>query len=306
MKYALVLVFVTACGGAKPVASVEIPLPQSQAQTGVYAIKLDRPSHVGERSHWIVTADEERITTTRRGPDVVSDDHTRERGRLDAVVTVLSLDAEGKTGDIGFDIADLTYSDGERELLHKKHGKLQLTRAKREADAKVTFDGLEATDDMRRAAKLLITLTNGGPDDDEVMGPPGPQRVGSHWRIDGKRAGDALAQDEGGEMMNGAQVSGDAWLEGVGLVGGVDCLDVHAVIHIDGLDVTSKVPNAVPDVARITLTVSGKFPIDGARGRVSDHQLVEATIKLKTPSPNGEITMETNYASRRDGRYEAL
>jgi len=306
VKRALTLALVLACGGAKPVASVEIPLPQPQVHDGVYAIRLERPSRVGERSRWIVTADEERMTTTRRGPDVVSDDHLRERGRIDAVVTVLSLDAQGKAGDIGFDIADLAYSSGDRELLHKKQGKLQLTRAKHEADAKVTFDGVEATDDMRKAAKLLLTLTNGGPDDDEVMGPPGPQRIGSHWRIDGKRAAEALAQGEGGEMMNGAQMSGDAWLEGVGSVRGVDCLDVHAIFHIDGLDMTSQVPNAVADVARITMTVSGKFPVDVTRGRVADHQVIEATIKLHTPSPNGEITIETNFASRRDGSYEAL
>lgn len=305
MKRFAIVIALVACG-AKPVASVEIPLPQAQTQGGIYAIRLERPSRVGERSHWVVTADEERITTTRRGPDVVSDDHTRERGRLDAVVTVLSLDPNGKAGDIGFDISDLTYSNLERELLHKKHGKLQLTRAKREADAKVMFDGLEATDDMRKAAKLLLTLTNGGPDDDEVMGPPGPQRVGSHWRIDGKRAAEALAQEEGGEMMNGAQMSGDAWLEGVGIASGVECLDVHAIFHIDSLDVASQVPNAVADVARITMNVSAQLPVDALRGRVADHQLIEATIKLHTPSPNGEITMQTNFASRRDGKYEAL
>ena len=306
MKRLAILAALLACGGTKSVTSVEIPLPQSQPQSGVYAIRLDRPSHVGERAHWIVTAEEERITTTRRGPDVVSDEHTKERGRLDAVVTVMTLDAQGKAGDVLFDIADLAYSNQERELLHKKRGKLQLARARREADAKVTFDGVEATEEMRAAAKLLLTLTNGGPDDDEVMGPPGPQRVGAHWRIDGKRAAEALAQEEGGEMMNGAQMSGDAWLEGVGLVSGIDCLDVHAIFHIDGLDMTSKVPSSTADVARITMNVSAKLPVDAARGRVADHQLIEATIKLRTPSPNGEIRMETNYASRRDGTYEAL
>jgi hypothetical protein len=307
MNRAVVLAFVLACGGAStPVASVEIPLPQSQSHDGVYAIRWDRASHVGQRSHWIITADEERITTTRRGAEVVSEDHTRERGRLDANVTVMTLDPQGKAGDVAFDIADLAYSNHDKELLHKKRGKLLLTRAKHEGDAKVTFDGVEATDEMRQAAKLLLTLTNGGPDDDEVMGPPGPVHVGSHWRIDGKRAAEALAEEEGGEMMNGAQISGDAWLEGVGLVAGVECLDVHAIFHIDGLDFTSKVPNAAADVARITMNVSAKLPVDASRGRVSDHQLIEATIKLRTPSPNGEILMETNYASRRDGTYEAL
>ena len=308
MKRAIALICAgfVACGGSRPVASVEIPLPEAQAPSGVYAIHFDHPSRVGDKSHWVVTADEERMTTTRRGRDVTSDEHMKKRGRLDAIATVMTLDAAGKTGDVLFDIADLSYTDDARELVHKKRGKLLLARAKHEADAKVTFDGVEATDEIREAAKLLFTLTNGGPDDDEVMGPPGPQRIGSHWRIDGKRAAEALAEEEGGEMMNGAQISGDAWLEGVGLVSGVDCLDVHAIVHIDGLDMTSKVPNAVADVARITMTVSAKIPVETSRGRVADHQLIEATIKIKTPSPNGEITMETNFASRRDGIYEAL
>ncbi len=299
-RFAIALVLAS-CGGAKPVASVEIPLPQSQAQSGVYAIRFDHPSRVGERSHWVITADEERITTTRRGADVTSDEHMKKRGRLDAIATVMTLDAAGKTGDVLFDIADLSYVDDKRELLRKKRGKLVLVRGKREADAKLTFDGAVATDDMREAAKLLLTLTNGGPDDDEVMGPPGPQRVGSHWRVDGKRAAESLAEEEGGEMMNGAQISGDAWLEGVGLVSGIECLDVHAVIHVDNLDVAAKLGSGGgADVARITMTVSTKIPVDASLGRIADHQLVEATVKIRTPSPNGEVTLDTNSWFRRD------
>lgn len=308
MRSGLALVLLLACGGgAKPVASVEIPLPQSQqAQSGVYAIRLTHPSWVGERDRWVITADEERITTTRRGKDVVSDDHMRKRGRLDAIATVLALDAHGGPQAVTLEVADLSYVDDGRELVHKKRGTLQVTRAKHEADAQVTFDGTTANDDMRQAVKLVLTLTNGGPTDDEIMGTPAPQRIGSHWKIDGNRAAEAMKEEEGGEMMNGANVTGDAWLESVGLVNGVDCLDVHAVFHIDGLDVASRVPGGVAEVARVTANYSAKFPIDTSKSRVSDHQLIEATIKLHTPSPNGEITMVTNFASRRDGTYEVL
>jgi hypothetical protein len=307
MKRVAIALVLMACGGAKPVASVEIPLPQSQGQSGVYAFRFDHPSRVGERSRWVITADEERITTTRRGAEITSDEHAKKRGRIDAIATVMTLDATGKMGDLLFDIADLSYADDARELVHKKRGKLLLVRGKREADAKVTFDGVDATDDMREAAKLLFTLTNDGPDDDEVMGPPGPQRVGSHWRVDGKRAAEALAEEEGGEMLNGAQISGDAWIEGVGLVSGIECLDVHAIIHIDNLDLAAKLgAGGGADVARITMTLSAKVPTDASRGRIADHQLVEATVKIRTPSPNGEVTLETNYALRRDGIYEAL
>jgi hypothetical protein len=300
------LVFIMACGGSKPVASVEIPLPQSQGQGGVYAIRLSHPSWIGERDHWVITADEQRMTTTRRGGDVVSDEHMKKRGRLDAIGTVTALDARGSSLTLAFEITDLSYVEDGRELVHKKRGRLEVTRAKREGDAKITFDGAEGGDEVRNAVKLLLTLTNGGPSDDEVMGTPAPQRIGGHWKIDAKRAAEALEQEEGGEMMNGAQVSGDAWLEGVGAVNGVDCLDVRSVFHIDGLDVASRVPGGVAEVARVTATYAAKLPVDASKSRVSDHQVVEATLKLHAPSPNGEITMETNYASRRDGTYEPL
>jgi hypothetical protein len=306
MSRALLLAACVACGGATPVTSVEIPLPHADQQGSVYTIHFDHPSRVGDRSHWIVTAEEDRITTTRRGKDVVSDEHTKKRGRLDAIATTMTVDAHGGTGNILVDIADLSYSEDGRELVHKTHGRLELARSKREADAKVMLDGTEANDDVRNAAKLILTLTSGGPSDDEVMGTPVLQRIGSHWRIDGKRAAEALADEEGGEMMNGAAITGDAWLESVGAVSGVDCLDVHAIFHIDGLDLTSKVPSSVADVARITMKVSAKLPVDPSRTRVADHQLIEATIKIRTPSPNGEITLETELASRRDGTYATL
>jgi hypothetical protein len=306
MRRVLALVFVIACGGSKPVASVEIPLPQSHAQGGVYAIRLSHPSAVGERAHWVITADEERITTTRRGKDIASDEHTKKRGRLDAIATVMTLDGHGDSEGMSFDVTDLSYFEDGRELVHKKRGRLEITRAKREDDAKVVFDGAPGTEEMRGAAKLLLTLTNVGPSDDEIMGTPAPQRIGSHWKVDGKRAAEALQQEEGGEMMNGASMSGDAWLEGVGAVNGVDCLDVHSVLHVDGLDIASRVPGGVAEVARITATYAAKVPVDTTKSRVSDRQVIEATIKLHAPSPNGEITMETNYASRRDAAYEPL
>jgi hypothetical protein len=306
MRRALAFVFAVACGGAPPTASVEIPLPQSQAQSGVYAIRLSHPSTIGERGHWIITADEERITTTRRGTDAPSDEHVKKRGRLDAITTVMALDPQGRSESVAFDITDWSYVEGGREVVHKKRGKLVITRAKHEDDAKVTFDGAEATDDMRSAAKLLLTLSSGGPTDEEFMGAPGPQRIGSHWKIDTKRAAEALSQEDRGEMMNGATVSGDAWLEGVGTFHGVECLDVRSVLHIDGLDVASQAPGSEALVARVTATFAGKFPVDTSRSRVADHEVVEATIKIRVPSPNGEITMETNFASKRDGTYEPL
>ncbi len=299
----LAIALVVACGGSRP-ATVEIPLPQSGPQTA-YAIHLNRPSRVGDRAHLVVTGEEDRVTTTRRAGAVVSDEHEKKRARIDAVLTVLSLDEKDEGADVAYDVTDLTYARAGREVVHLRGGHVMVERKPKEDDAIVNIDGQPATEDLRDAMKLVMSLRRGGPSDDDVFGTKIPQRVGSHWHIDEKRALDDLVAQEGPEMAS-ASTSGDAWLEGVTRVGEDDCLDVHARLRIDNLDFSEKVPSSTADVARVIATFSAAFPLDAAKPRVTERMLIEMTVKLRTPSPSGEITVELEGVQRREGTYQPM
>lgn len=297
----LALALLVACGGSQP-KTVEIPLPQSGPQA-TYAIHLNRPSRVGDRTHIAITGEEEKITTTRRGGHVVSEDHDKKRARMDAIGTILELDEKSEGARVGYDVTDFTFARGGRELVHMRQGHVEIARATKEDDATVTVNGEPATDDVRDAVKVLMSLRRGGPSDDEIFGTKTPQHIGGHWRIDEKRALEDLAADQGA-MMSTATISGDAWLENVTRADDVDCLDVHAKVQIDNLDFSNKVPNANVDVSRAVATFSGMFPIDTSLGRVGDRMLIEMTVKLRVPSPAGEISVEMEGVSRREGSYQ--
>lgn len=296
----LALALLVACGGAQP-KTVEIPLPQTGAQSA-YEIRLNRPSRVGDRAHVVLGGEEEKITTTRRGGQLVSEDHDKKRARLDAIGTILELDEKSEGARVGYDVTDFTFARGGREVLHMRRGHIDVVRAAKEDDATITVDGEPATDDVHDAIKVLMSLRRGGPSDDEIFGTKTPQRIGGHWRVDEKRALEDLAADQP-TMVQNASLSGDAWLENVTRVDGVDCLDVHAKIQIDNL-AFDKVPNANVDVSRAVATYSGMFPIDTSLGRVSDRMLIEMTVKLRVPSPAGEISVEMEGVSRREGSYQ--
>ncbi len=288
-----------ACGGAPP-KTVEIPLPQTGAQS-TYEIRLHRPSRVGDRTHVVLTGEEDKITTTRRGAQIVSEDHDKKRARLDAIAT--ELDEKSEDARVGYDVSELTFARGAREVVHMRKGHIEIVRAPKEDDATVTIDGAPATDDVRDAMKVLTSLRRGGPTDDEIFGTKIPQHIGGHWRIDDKRALEDVAADQA-SMVSSASLSGDAWLENVTRVDGVDCLDVHVKMQIDNLDFSSKVPSSNVDVSRASATYSALFPIDTSLTRLADRTLIEMTVKLRVPSPAGEISVEVEGVSRREGTYQ--
>jgi hypothetical protein len=281
------LALLVACGGAPP-KSVEIPLPQTGAQAA-YEIHLRRPSRVGDRTHVVLAGEEDKITTTRRGGQLVSEDHDKKRARLDAIGTILELDEKSEGARVGYDVGDFTFARGGREVVHMRKGHVEVVRAPKEDDATITVDGEPATDDVREAIKVLMSLRRGGPTDDDIFGTKVPQHVGGHWRIDEKRALEDLAADQA-SMVSNASLSGDAWLENVTRERGVDCLDVHVKMQVDNLDFSNKIPNANADVARASATYSALFPIDTSVTRLGDRMLIEMTVKLRVPAPAGEIS----------------
>jgi hypothetical protein len=300
---AVVFAWLVACGSKTP-AAVEIPLPQADARSE-YAIHLSHADHVGERERVVIEADEEHTTTTTRSGEELSSDHEKKRARMDAVATLLAIDENRESSSVRYDLKELTFTNAARERIHLVKGELEVTRTLKEDDAVIKLDGRDATDDLRTAMKLLMTLRRGGPTDDELIGTKAPQKIGAHWRIDEKRALEDLAVDVGKTMVEGAGISGDAWLAGVERVRGVECLDVRATMHIDGLDLSEHVQGAV-DHARVTATFGGKFPVDARLGRLSDDLVIQMSFKLHTPSPSGDVGVSMIEVEHRHGDYTPL
>jgi hypothetical protein len=301
LKPAAFALLLAACGGRAPPAAVALPLPEA-GPTRTYSIHLNRPLHVGARENVLLTGDEENVTKTRRGSDPVEEQREVKRARLEGRATVLDVDEKGEAARLVFDLRTLWLERAGRRVVDLRKGRLEITRAPKEQDAVVSLDGAPASADVRDALKTVISFRGGGPSDDEIFGTREAQRVGGRWRIDEKRAlEDLMTGDAAG--MQGASISGDVWLQGLTRVAGVDCLDVHASLLLDGMDLPNKGPGSAVEQARASASFSGAYPLERTIPRLADHSVIEMAIKIRTPSPAGDIVVEVTGRERRDAEH---
>jgi hypothetical protein len=303
MRRALAFAALWAChGAAPPVAAVPLP---GQATTQTYAIRLDRPAHVGDRARVLATGDEEIIETIRRGAEVLDSSRKRKTARLRATSVVLEVSARGEAIHVGYEDAVLEYEHDDKRAALVQHGRIELVRAPKSDDARILVDGAPGSSDVRDALDLLVSFRSGGPRDDEIFGTKVPQSIGGRWPIDAARARADLESDKD---MRAASLSGDAWLERVENIAGLDCLDVAAHVVVDGIDFGSPGPPAGSkvEVARASASFSGSFPVDGTTSRLIDRTVFEMTVKMRTPTPNGDAEIEMDSASHREGHYTPL
>lgn len=288
------------CGGARSTtAPVEAarPAPQTAPQKA-YAIHLSRPSHAGERTRMVMDQTEDKRSKITQAAIILEDKHEQRVLHWDAVHTAVEVDAQGRVTRSRYEVKELT-SNGHPLV----QGVVEVTRAQKSKDSRVTVDGVPANKDVREALTSLLKLGLGGATDDQIFGTKTPQPIGAHWPIDAALAQADLREDTG---IEAASVGGDVWLEGTTRVSGLDCLDVRAKISLDGVKVP--IPNGgETEVGRAEGEMHAAVPLDGTPERASDHMSMTMTFKLRVPSPNGRpVAVSMEISQTRDGHFSAM
>lgn len=312
----LVALLVCACGasaatgtttssGATPTATVqELPHPPQPDAAKAYPIHMARALHVGQRMHFVSDAEEARTTTMTRQGSVIDKKKVLNRMHLDAVGTVMSLDAKQDALRATYAVSDLSASgDKAKSLLHNQ--KLDVTRAKKEDDAIVLVDGAPATAEIREALKMVMSLRTGGPSDDEVFGSKEPRAVGAHWSIDAQRAHDDLVSDQGESMAN-AVIDGDVTVAGLGQAEGVNCLELKSDLHMKNIAVPAAPAGSTVVEGKATAHFEGLFPIDETIPRLTDRLTLTMSIKLEVTTPGGSILVSVDGVNKHDRHMTPL
>jgi hypothetical protein len=287
----------TGCGAAASAAPSTVAVPAPPAAK-TYAVRFDRPSHVGDRTHLVTNRREDTTTKISRDGAVVSDKREQHSVHYDAVTTVIAVDTQSRPVRVRYDVKELT-SDGRR----LQASVIEITRRGKEKDAEILVDGSPASDDARKVLASLLKLGNAGVSDDDVFGSKSPQPVGGRWAIDGSRAIASLAEDG----LDVRSIKGEVWLDGTTRVDGAECLAVRAALDLDGMDVPGMPEGSVTEESHATADLRTSLTIEGRLGRAEDRMSTAMTFRVRVPAPQGPpmmVSVQRNEA--RDAHETAL
>jgi hypothetical protein len=277
-----------ACGGAAAQASPQPASPSTPETT--YAIQMDRPSHVGSRTHVVLDDIQDMTTTSQKGDAPAERKHEHKETHFDAIATTVAVNAKNDSTILHYDVTDLAVNG---RSIYK--GPVELTRAAKADDATVLVDGAPAEEPLRGALKDVLPCRVGGPSDDEVFGTKERQAVGAHWPMDGDAAAADLANDPG---ITASTVTGETTLAAV-----TDgCFDLRAKLHMGGLGLRSAPRGSTVD-GDMDAAYEVRVPTDVSRGRLEDHMTMHMGIKIRVKTPNGPVIVSTEMKMQRDGHY---
>jgi hypothetical protein len=294
-RFAALSILLLACGGGSSTASPQTLPTTSTSAPKTYAVQLSHPSRAGERLHVVSDQIEEKSTKVTMGDQVIDDKHEKRVLHLDSISTVLTVNESGRATRTRDEVKELTV-DGKVVV----KGVVEIQRAPKEKDAVITVDGAPASEEARDALKTMLKLGTSGPTDDDVFGTKTAQAIGAHWAVNTQLAHDDLRDDAGLDSTN---VTGDAWLEGVGQVGGKDALDVRAKLTLDGLT-----PNEIPagstvELGRADVDLQAALPVDGKPERMTDHMTMKVAFKLRVKTPKGPALVAVTLGEHREAKF---
>jgi len=306
----LSLLVLVRCGGeARPVETAKaVPLasapPAAPAPAHTYPIKMHWVSRVGDRTHAIMDDDKREQTTTRMAGQPASKSDKVSHAHLDGTLIVAEVDDHTNARRTEIVVNELwqTTGDGAHAVLAPAGTHVMVTRAARREDAQVTVNGQPASKELREAIDDLMTLSIGGPSDDEVFGTAAPQAVGAEWSVNV-----AVAQkDLSDKGIVASSLTGKVKLAGTEHVGSVECLDIRADLIVSGIESVADLPQgSIIESGGVEAHMQGLFALDGKLGLLGEQLETSTRMKVRVPTPQGNVQVDVKSVDHRKATYSA-
>ena len=292
-RFAILSILLLGCGGGSSNGTPQVLPTTSTSKT--YPVQLSHASRAGERLHVVSDQVEEKSTKVTIGDAIIDNKNEKRVLHLDSISTVLTVNESGRATRTRDEVKELTVNG---KLVVK--GVVEIQRAPKEKDAVITVDGAPASEEAADALKSMLKLGTSGPTDDDVFGTKTAQAIGAHWTVNTQLAHDDLRDDAG---LDASNVTGDAWLEGVGQVDGKDALDVRAKLTLDGLT-----PNEIPaggtvELGRADVNLQAALPVDGKPERLSERMTMKVAFKLRMKTAKGPALVAVTVGEHREAKF---
>ena len=261
-------------------------------------------THVGDRTHAVIDDDKRDQTVTKMAGQSASKSDKVTHAHLDGIIAVQEVDDRANARRAEIVVTEFWQTTGEggaHVVLAPAGAHVMVTRAARKADAVLMVNGQAASKEQRDALDGLMTLTIGGPSDDEIFGTTTPQAIGAEWDIQSTLAQKDLA-DKG---IVATSLTGKVKLVGIENVRGTECLDLRADLTIAGITSVDELPKgSVIENGSVDARMKGLFAADG-KGRQAEELETATRMKVRVPTPQGEVLVDIKSVDRRRASYSA-
>ena len=251
-----------------------------------YAIRLERPDHVGDRYRLSVSGARFQRSSVSKDGQVLQDATDEYQVSLKALVEVLEVDSKGKPVRKSLTIDTLTKSQKgvESELL--KPGTVVYTDGAQPKSSQIVVRGRTLEPEVREALDIVVTTHRpNSPSDDDIFGTADQKGIGESWSINRQLAAEDLSNN--GLTLSAENLSGKVSLMAKDAVAGVDCLSVTGTFNADGVRPASLPPTVTVERAAMRGTFGGCFPLTEASlpNRQSMDMFIELSAKGDAGSP---------------------
>jgi hypothetical protein len=259
-----------------------------------YAIKMHQPLKVGQRYKFTavgIESSENSMTSQERVLKNQKEELTLE---MESQATVLAVDAKGRPTKESHTVVKLLQGAGKEPMLAA--GTIVIASR---PGRKTVFEigGETATSAVAKALDLAVSITSGGPTDDEIFGTTERKKVGDRWSVN-----EALALKDSNEKLSTAgmsveSVKGTTTLQKVTKDGSVE------VIHLLGnmtatMSATAKGPFTFAD-STMTATFTGAFPADITKSVREEGLTMTMVLKASgKPNPEGPVVQISSNLKR--------
>lgn len=267
--------------------------PSAAAPTGkTYAIHFGHDRHPGDSVHLVADDENEEHTTAQLEGATAKDTKKNVHVHFDGTDLVEALQPDGHSVlREALTVGELweTKDGGPQDALARAGARIELTRAAKKADAKVTVEGRAASKMVRDALDALSSLkTHTGPSDNDIFGTTAPQAVGAEWPANVALAEADLAAR--GIVVAPGSLQGSSKLVSVSSDGGVDCLEIESHVRVGSLrSLKDLPPGSTVEDASIDVVFHTSLPVDASR--VEPRSDMRLTMKgtFEVPSPKGKV-----------------
>lgn len=259
-----------------------------------YVIKMQQPLKIGQRYKFTVVASQSSENSLTAEQQSLKNQKEELSVEMESEVTVLAVDAKGRSTKESHTIVKLLQGAGKQPML-VAGTKVIASRPSRKTMFEIA--GEPAADAVAKALDLAITITSGGATDDEIFGTTERKKVGDQWPMN-----EALAVRDANEKMANAilsitSVKGSTTLQKITKDGDSD------VLHL-GANMTATLAPAPKSPftnmnSTLTATFTGAFPVDVTKCVREEGETMNMIIQASgKPNPQGPEMQLSGKAKR--------
>ena len=287
----------------------------SSAAGKEYRVQFDRKEKAGQTSKVTVSGAHQQTVGMNGAPM----DQKAYKYELTATREVQKVDADGQAVQVSLTVAQCKVIRGGKQADEVKPGAVVIvTSSGGKPRVEPKDSSVKLTDDAKAILGRAANVESAGGSGDKAFGTDKPRQIGESWPVNSKYIAESLSKMLAAEIAGAGRfaavptlkekdVTGRVTLAGASRVGGVECLDLRVKMKISNFNPPMP-PVAKVEKGEMTISLTGKFPVDASVPMLTGKQQMSSTIvmAMSDPSSGQQVKMEMNSADSSDTKVSPV